>query len=72
MTIDPDRVHALVEAHLDNLIADLQKELAAETGPRLPRLFSAPKREALITIISMDMQRFALGDARPNAGGRRR
>jgi hypothetical protein len=73
MTVNPDRVHALVEAHLDNLIADVQKELAVETGAVMSRLFSGPKREALITIISADMQRFALGDARPpNAGARRR
>jgi hypothetical protein len=72
MTVNPDRVHALVETHLDNLIADVQKELAVEAGARVSRLFSGPKREALITIISADMQRFALGDARSNAGARRR
>jgi len=52
-----------VEQHLDNLIADLQKELAVETGAQVLRLFSGPKREALVTIISSDMQRFVGGDA---------
>jgi hypothetical protein len=66
-TIDPDRVHSLVETHLDNLIADIQKELAVETGEAAARFFSGLKWEALVTIISADMQRyanFASGDAR--------
>ena len=66
-TIHPDRVHSLVETHLDNLVADIQKELAVETGDAAARFFSGLKWEALVTIISADMQRyasFASGDAR--------
>jgi hypothetical protein len=66
-TIDPHRVHSFVETHLDNLIADIQKELAVETGEAAARFFSGLKWEALVTIISADMQRyarFACGDAR--------
>ena len=44
-TIDPDRVHSLVETHLDNLIADIQKELAVETGEAPARFFPGLKRE---------------------------
>jgi hypothetical protein len=66
-TIDPDRVHSLVETHLDNLIADIQKELAVETSEAAARFFSGLKWEALVTIVSADMQRyasFACGDPR--------
>jgi hypothetical protein len=45
-TIDPHRVHSLVETHLDNLIADIQKELAVETGEAAARFFSGLKWEA--------------------------
>jgi len=65
--IDPYRMHSLVETHLDNLIADIQKELAVETGEAAARFFSGLKWEALVTIISADMQRyarFACGDVR--------
>jgi hypothetical protein len=61
-TIDPDRVDSLVETHLDNPIADIQKESEAPA-----RFFPRLKREALITIISADIQRnakFACDDAR--------
>ena len=66
-TIDPDRVHCLVETHLDNLIGDIQKELDVKTGDAAARFFSGLKWEALVTIISADLQRyasFACGDAR--------
>ena len=65
--IDPDRMHSLVETHLDNLIADIQKEPAVETSEAAARFFSGLKWEALVTIIRADMQRyasFACGDAR--------
>ena len=58
-TIDPDRVHSLVETHLDNLVADIQKELAVETDDAAARFFSGLKWEALVTIVSADMQRYA-------------
>jgi hypothetical protein len=58
-TIDPIRVHSLVERHLDNLVADIQKELDVETGDAAARFFSRLKWEALVTIISADMQRYA-------------
>ena len=64
--IDPFRVQSLVETHLDNLIADIQKELALHTRGAAARFFSGLKRQALVTIISADMQRyagFACGDA---------
>jgi hypothetical protein len=64
--IDPYRVQSLVETHLDNLIADIQKELALDTREAAARFFSGLKRLALVTIISADMQRyagFACGDA---------
>ena len=66
-TIDPDRVHSLVETHLDNLIADIEKELAVDTAEAAARFFSGLKWEALVTIVSADMQRyasFACGDTR--------
>jgi hypothetical protein len=53
-------------SRLDNLIADIQKEFAVETGEAPARFFPGLKREALVTIISTDMQRyanFACGDA---------
>jgi hypothetical protein len=43
-----------------------QKELVVETGEAPARFFPGLKREALVTIISADMQRyanFACGDA---------
>jgi hypothetical protein len=54
------------ESHLDNLIADIQKELAVETSEAAVRFFSGLKWEALV-IVSADMQRyasFACGDPR--------
>jgi hypothetical protein len=54
-------------SRLDNLIADIQKELAVKTGEAPARFFPGLKREALVTIISADMQRyanFACGDPR--------
>jgi hypothetical protein len=50
----------------NRVIADIQKELAVETGEAPARFFPGLKREALVTIISADMQRyanFAYGDA---------
>jgi hypothetical protein len=50
----------------NRVIADIQKELAAETGD-VQHGFPGLKREALVTIISADMQRYAniaCGDAR--------
>jgi hypothetical protein len=46
---------------------DIQKELAVESGEAPTRFFPGLKREALVTIISADMQlyaNFACGDAR--------
>jgi hypothetical protein len=43
----------------DNLIANIQKELAVETGKAPARFFPGLKREALVTIISAGMQRYA-------------
>jgi hypothetical protein len=51
----------------NRVIGDIQKELAVETGEAPARFFPGLKREALVTIISADMQRyanFACGDAR--------
>ena len=62
--IDPFRVQSLVETHLDNLIADIQKELALDTREAAARFFSGLKRQALVTIISAERYAgFACGDA---------
>ena len=58
-TIDPIRVYSLVERHLDNLVAGIQKELDVKTGDAAARFFSRLKWDALVTIISADMQRYA-------------
>jgi hypothetical protein len=63
------RVTSRHKDHLigNRVIADIQKELAVESGEAPVRFFPGLKREALVTIISADMQlyaNFACGDAR--------
>jgi hypothetical protein len=51
----------------NRVIADIQKEVAVETGEPPAPFFPGLKREALVTIISANMQRyanFACDDAR--------
>jgi hypothetical protein len=43
----------------NRVIADIHKELGVEPGEALARFFAGLQREALVTIISADMQCYA-------------